>query len=122
MLAGKRQLDNLTAIIDRNGIQIDGFTEEVMPLEPLKEKYESFGWKVLEVDGHNISEIIKALHKSKSVFVKPVVIIADTIPGKGVDFMQWEYKWHGQTPDSRQAAEALKQLRALNGKIESELD
>jgi len=122
MMAGKNQLDNLTAIIDRNNIQIDGFTENVMPLEPLKEKYESFGWKVLEIDGHNISEVIKAVNSSKSVFVKPVVIIAHTIPGKGVDFMQWEYQWHGKVPNSKQTEEALRQLRNLKGKIESELD
>jgi len=122
MIAGKYQLDNLTAIIDRNNIQIDGFTENVMPLKSLKEKYESFGWKVLEIDGHNIPEIIKSVNASKSVFVKPVVIIAHTIPGKGVDFMQWEYQWHGKTPNSKQAEEALRQLRNLKGKIESELD
>ncbi|MDD3487753.1 MAG: transketolase [Candidatus Pacebacteria bacterium] len=122
MAANKYQLDNLTAIIDRNNIQIDGFTEKVMPLEPLKEKYESFGWKVLEVDGHNISEIIKAFQASKSIFVKPVVIIAHTIPGKGIDFMQWEYEWHGRVPDSHQAEMALQQLRNLKGKIKSELD
>ena len=121
MMAGKHQLDNLTAIIDRNNIQIDGFTENVMPLESLKEKYESFGWKVLEIDGHNIPEIIKALNASKSIFVKPVVIIANTIPGKGIDFMQWEYQWHGKVPNSKQAEEALRQLRSLKGKIESDL-
>jgi transketolase len=122
MTANKYQLDNLTAIIDRNNIQIDGFTENVMPLESLKEKYESFGWKVLEIDGHNISEIIKALNSSKSIFVKPVIIIAHTIPGKGIDFMQWEHEWHGRVPDSQQAEEALRQLRNLKGKIESELE
>ena len=122
MMAGKYQLDNLTAIIDRNNIQIDGFTENVMPLESLKEKYESFGWKVLEIDGHNIPEIIKTINASKSIFVKPVVIIAHTIPGKGVDFMQWEYQWHGKSPNSKQAEEALRQLRNMKGQIESELD
>jgi len=122
MLAGKHQLDNLTVIIDRNNIQIDGFTEKVMPLEPLKEKYEAFNWKVLEVDGHNLEELIRALDKTKSIFVKPVAIIANTIPGKGVDFMEWEYQWHGKVPNSQEAEEALKQLRSLKGKIQSELD
>lgn len=122
MMAGKYQLDNLTAIIDRNNIQIDGFTENVMPLESLKEKYESFGWKVLEIDGHNIPEIIKAVNASKSIFVKPVVIIANTIPGKGIDFMQWEHEWHGKVPNSKQAEEALRQLRKMKDQIESELD
>ncbi len=122
MLAGKHQLDNLTVIIDRNNIQIDGFTEKVMPLEPLKEKYEAFNWKVLEVDGHNLEELIRALDKTKSIFVKPVAIIANTIPGKGVDFMEWEYQWHGKVPDSKEAEEALRQLRTMKGKIQSELD
>ena len=122
MLAGKHQLDNLTIIIDRNNIQIDGFTEKVMPLEPLKEKYEAFNWKVLEVDGHNLEELIRALDKTKSIFVKPVAIIANTIPGKGVDFMEWEYQWHGKVPDSKEAEEALRQLRTMKGKIQSELD
>jgi len=120
MLAGKHQLDNLTVIIDRNNIQIDGFTEKVMPLEPLKEKYEAFNWKVLEVDGHNLEELIRALNKTKSIFVKPVAIIAYTIPGKGVNFMEWEYEWHGKVPNSQEAEEALKQLRTLKGKIELE--
>ncbi|HOK17309.1 MAG TPA: transketolase [Candidatus Paceibacterota bacterium] len=122
MFAGKHQLDNLTVIIDRNNIQIDGFTEKVMPLEPLKEKYEAFNWKVLEVDGHNLEEIINALYKAKSVFVKPVAIICHTIPGKGVDFMEWDYFWHGKTPNKIEAEEALRQLRSLKGKIQSELD
>lgn len=118
MLAGKLQLDNLTVLIDRNNIQIDGFTEKVMPLEPLKEKYESFGFKVLEVDGHNLEEIINALHKAKSIFSKPVAIICHTIPGKGVNFIEWEYQWHGKAPNSQEAEEALKQLRTLKGQIE----
>lgn len=122
MFAGKHQFDNLTVIIDRNNIQIDGFTEKVMPLEPLKEKYEAFNWKVLEVDGHNLEEIINALYKAKSVFAKPVAIICHTIPGKGVDFIEWDYFWHGKTPNEIEAEEALRQLRSLKGKIQSELD
>jgi transketolase len=93
-----------------------------MPLEPLKEKYEAFNWKVLEVDGHNIEELIRALDKTKSIFVKPVAIIANTIPGKGIDFMEWEYQWHGKAPDSKETEEALRQLRTMKGKIQSELD
>ncbi len=120
MLAGKHQLDNLTAIIDRNSIQIDGFTKNVMPLEPLKEKYESFGWKVIEVDGHNIPEIKQALQSAKSIFVRPVLIIAHTIPGKGVGFMEWEYRWHGKVPNSQEAEQALRELRTLKREIESE--
>ncbi len=122
LLAGKHQLDNLTVLIDRNGIQIDGFTEKVMPLEPLKEKYEAFNWKVLEVDGHNIKEIVYALSKAKSIFVKPVAIICHTIPGKGIDFMEWNYLWHGKAPNEKETEEALRQLRSLKGQIKTELD
>jgi transketolase len=120
MLASKYQLDNLTLIIDRNNIQIDGFTEKVMPLEPLKEKYEAFNFKVLEVDGHNLLEIINALNKAKAIFSRPVAIICHTIPGKGVDFIEWEYEWHGKAPNSKEAEEALRQLRTMKGKLEND--
>lgn len=120
MFAGKNKLNNLTVIIDRNNIQIDGFTENIMPLEPLKAKYEAFGWHVLEIDGHNFEEIINACNEAKAIFNKPVVIIAHTIPGKGVDFMEKDYKWHGMPPDEKQAKEALAELRTLQGKIRSE--
>lgn len=120
MFAGKNKLNNLTVIIDRNNIQIDGFTENIMPLEPLKEKYEAFGWHVLEIDGHNFEEIIDSCNEAKAIFNKPVVIIAHTIPGKGVDFMEKDYKWHGVPPDEKQAKEALTELRTLQGKIRSE--
>lgn len=120
MFAGKSRLSNLTAIIDRNNIQIDGFTEEVMPLEPLKEKYEAFNWHVLEIDGHNSEQIIDACNEAKAIFEKPTVIIAHTIPGKGVEFMEQEFKWHGKTPDKKQAREALHDLRTLGGRIVGE--
>lgn len=120
MFAGKNKLNNLTVIIDRNNIQIDGFTENIMPLEPLKQKYEAFGWHVLEIDGHNFEEIISACNEAKAIFNKPVVIIAHTIPGKGVDFMEKDYKWHGMPPNEKQAKEALAELRTLQGKIRSE--
>jgi len=90
MFAGKNKLFNITQIMDRNNIQIDGYTEDVMPLEPIKEKYEAFGWHVMEVDGHNMEEIIDACNKSKAIFEKPSLIIAHTIPGKGVDFIEWK--------------------------------
>jgi transketolase len=122
MFAGKNNLHNLTAIIDRNNIQIDGFTEDVMPLEPLAKKFESFNWSVIEIDGHNIRETIDALKKAKSIFENPTVIIAHTIPGKGVSFMSWNFEWHGKPPDPNQAKEALKQLRSLDGKIKSEYE
>ena len=120
MWAGKNKLDNLTAIIDRNNIQIDGFTEDIMPLEPLRDKYEAFGWHVLEIDGNNVREIYDALHQAKAVFEKPVAIIAHTIPGKGVDFMEFKFEWHGKPPNAEEAQKALHQLRTLGGKIKSE--
>lgn len=120
MLAGKYQLHNLTAIVDRNNIQIDGFTEDVMPLEPLADKYRAFNWYVLEVDGHNFEEIIAALRHARAVFEKPTVIIAHTIPGKGVDFMENDYHWHGKPPKADEARLALRELRTLRGKIRSE--
>lgn len=120
MFAGKNKLHNLTAWIDRNNIQIDGFTEDVMPLEPLKDKYEAFGWHVLEIDGHNYQEIIAAAHEAAAIFEKPSVIICHTIPGKGVDFMENDFHWHGTPPDPAQAKEALKELRSLRGRITGE--
>lgn len=122
MFAGKNRLNNLTAVVDRNNIQIDGFTEEIMPLEPLREKYEAFGWNVIEVDGHNIEEFIGAVYEARAIYEKPTVIIAHTIPGKGVDFMERNYLWHGIPPNKEQAREAMKQLRKLGGKIKSEHD
>ncbi len=120
MFAAKNKLRNLTALIDRNNIQIDGYTEDIMPLEPFKDKWEAFGWHVIEVDGHNIREIIDACNAAKAIYEKPTVIICHTIPGKGVDFMEYKYQWHGTPPDPKQAHEALKELRTLGGKIQSE--
>ena len=120
MFAAKYRLDNLTYIMDRNYIQIDGYTEDVMPLEPLKAKYEAFNWHVIEVDGHNIEAIVDAVNQAKAVFGKPVIIIAHTIPGKGVDFVEWEYSWHGKAPKPKEAKKALRELRTLRGKIRSE--
>lgn len=117
MFAGANRLRNLTVIIDRNNIQTDGFTEDVMPIDPLKEKYEAFGWYVIEIDGHNIEEFVDACEKAKAIFENPTVIIAHTIPGKGVDFMQWSPQWHAKTPDKRQAKIALKELRTLKGSL-----
>lgn len=120
--AGKYKLDNLTVIVDRNNIQIDGFTEDVMPLEPLRAKYESFNWHVIEIDGHNFQEIIGAVNQAKAIFEKPVAIIAHTIPGKGVDFMEYDFNWHGKPPNQEEAKKALSQLRTLGGKIKSEYE
>jgi len=131
MFAGKQKskLNNLTVVMDRNNIQIDGFTEEVMPLEPLREKYESFNWHVLEVNGHDIEEFVAATNEAKAIYEKPTVIIAHTIPGKGVSFMENDYLWHGAPPGKGpenmvlkedQGKVALKELRTLEGQIKSE--
>lgn len=120
MFAGDKKVTNLIQVMDRNNIQIDGFTENVMPLEPLKEKYESFGWHVLETDGNNIRSFIDTVEEAKAIFEKPVLIIAHTIPGKGVDFMESNFTWHGKPPNSEEAKKALSELRTLQGKIESE--
>lgn len=119
MFAGKYKLSQLIVYIDRNNIQIDGSTDDVMPLEDLRGKWESFGWHVQEIDGHNIDSVIDAASMARAISNKPSVIIAHTIPGKGVDFMEYDYKWHGVPPNKEQAKEALKKLRTLNGKITS---
>lgn len=120
MLAGKEKLRNLIAIVDRNNIQIDGYTEEVMPLEPLVKKWEAFGWHVQEIDGNNMHAIIDAVHEAKAVFEKPSVIIARTIPGKGVREFERKFEWHGKAPTKDEAKMALDELRTLGGKIKSE--
>lgn len=120
MLAGKYKLSNLIGIIDRNNIQIDGPTESVMPLEDLRAKWEAFGWHVIEIDGNNIDAVIDACAMAKAITEKPVMIIAHTVPGKGVDFMEYDFHWHGTAPDHKQAVKALHELRTLQGKIRSE--
>jgi transketolase len=120
MFAGARKLGNLINIIDRNYIQIDGPTETIMPLEPFADKYRAFGWHVLEVDGHNIRQIIDACHEAKAVADRPSCIIAHTIPGKGVDFMEYDFTWHGKPPSHDEAKVALDELRTLKGQIMSE--
>lgn len=129
MLAGKEKLWNLIAIIDRNNIQIDGVTEDIMPLEPLRAKWESWNWHVIEIDGHNFEEIVDAVNQGKAVFNKPTVIIAHTIPGKGVPEFERDFRWHGsppgkgptdKVPADKQGEVALKALRSLGGKIRGE--
>jgi len=120
MLAPKYHLSNLTAIIDRNNIQSDGFTEEILPLESLREKYEAFNWHVLEVDGNNIEEFIDAISEAKAIYEKPTLIISHTIPGKGVDFMEFDFHWHAGALNKEQAKKALEELKTLKGKIENE--
>lgn len=120
MLAGKEKLHNIIAIVDRNNIQIDGPTESVMPLEDLREKWEAFGWHVIEIDGNNIEAVIDACNMAKAVVEKPIVIIAHTVPGKGVDFMEYDFHWHGMPPNHEQAKQALHEIRTLKGKIRGE--
>ena len=117
MFAGKNKLNNLTGIIDRNNIQIDGYVEDIMPLEPLRAKYEAFNWNVIEIDGHNIEEIIDACSQAKATQEKPTCIIAHTIPGKGVRFMENKFEWHGKPPKPEEAEIALRELKAIGAKI-----
>lgn len=122
MLAGKERLHNLVAIADRNNIQIDGFTEDIMPLEPLRAKWEAFNWHVIEIDGHNIEEIVDAVGQAKAVFDRPSIIIAHTIPGKGVKDFERKFEWHGRVPNKEEAEMALKELRTRGDKIKSEYE
>ncbi|TSC69417.1 MAG: transketolase N-terminal domain protein [Parcubacteria group bacterium Gr01-1014_56] len=120
MFAGNNKLHNLTALIDRNNIQINGMTEHVMPLENLRAKYEAFNWHAIEIDGHNIREIIDAVDEAKAIYEKPTVIIAHTIPGKGIKEIEFDYTWHGKAPSKEEAKKFLHELRTMKGKIESE--
>jgi transketolase len=120
ILAGKEKLGNLIAIVDRNNIQIDGFTEDVMPLEPLSKKWESFNWHVQEIDGHNFEEIIGAIDRAKAVQNQPSVILARTIPGKGVPMFERKPEWHGKPPSKEEGKRALEILRTLGGRIKGE--
>ena len=120
MFAGKNKLRNLIAVVDRNNIQIDGFTENVMPLEPLADKWRAFNWHVIEVSGHDFRALNEAVEEAQAVYEKPTVIIAHTIPGKGVREFERDYKWHGKPPSKEEAKMALHELRTLGGKIKSE--
>ena len=108
--AAKFHLSNLTAIVDHNGVQLDGFVQEIMPIEPLAEKWKAFGWHVIEVDGHDISQLFDALMEVKQIQDKPTVILACTIKGKGVSFMENKAYWHGVAPNDEQLAQALNEL------------
>lgn len=118
MFAGKNKLSNLTQIIDRNRIQIDGDTEDIMPLEPFKAKYEAFNWAVVEIDGNDIQAIVDAVRSAETITDKPTLILANTVPGKGVSFMENDYTWHGKPPTAEQGQQALEELE----KIKENLD
>ena len=117
MTAAKFKLDNLTCIVDRNFIQIDGSTEDVMPLEPFADKYRAFNWEVFECDGNDIGAFIDVVERAKTVKGKPQVIIANTVPGKGVGYMEGDYTWHGKPPNREQADVALAELAAARERI-----
>ena len=130
MHAGREQPHNLIAVVDRNGIQIDGYTRDVMPLEPLREKFEAFNWHVIDVDGHSVQELYGAFGEARTVY-QPTVLIAHTVPGKGVSKFERDYRWHGAPPGKgpedmvtkdRQGEYALKELRTLKGTVTSESD
>lgn len=118
MFAGANKLSNLTAVIDRNNIQINGMTENIMPLEPLADKWRAFNWHVIEIDGHNMEAIVDAVEQAKAVVEKPTVIIARTIAGKGIKEIEYDYEWHGKSPNKDQEQKWLKELRTMKGKIE----
>ena len=118
MFAGANKLSNLIGVIDRNNIQINGMTENVMPLEPLADKWRAFGWHVLEIDGHNMEAIVDAVSEAHSIFEKPTIIIAHTIPGKGIKEIEFDYEWHGKPPNKEEEQKFLKELRTMRGQIE----
>lgn len=114
LIAAKYKLSKLTAIVDYNDVQLDGPVHEIMPVEPFAEKWRAFNWAVLEIDGHNVGEILSALEKAKEIGGKPTVIIARTTKGKGVSFMEGKSAWHGKAPDDSQYAQAVEELNGKN--------
>lgn len=120
MFAGKNRLAGLTAIMDRNNIQIDGRTEDVMPLEPLADKYRAFNWHIIEVGGNDIRAFVSAVEEAKAIVEKPTLIIAHTIPGKGVSEIEFDYRWHGKPPTEEEGKRFLKEIRSMGGKITHE--
>ncbi len=119
MFAGANRLSNLTGVIDRNNIQINGMTEDVLPLEPLREKYEAFNWHVIDIDGHNMEDFVNAVEQAKAIYERPTLIIAHTIPGKGIKEIEFDYRWHGKPPSTEEEQKWLAELRTLQGKIEA---
>lgn len=118
--AGKYRLDNLVVIVDRNYIQIDGQTETVMPLDPFEAKYRAFNWHVIECSGNDVVDVIRALEEAQGVAQKPVCIVAHTVPGKGVSFMEGSYLWHSQPFKPGEAERALDELRATEARLRAD--
>lgn len=110
MFAAKYKLDNLIGFVDRNNIQIDGTTDDIMPLNPLADKFRAFNWHVIEINGNDMKQIISAFNEAKKYHGKPIVVICKTIPGKGVSFMEKRFEWHGKTPNKEEAIKALNQI------------
>jgi transketolase len=110
MAASHYKIDNLCAILDRNKLQIDGPTEKVMSIEPVKPKFDAFGWHTIEINGHDFKDLLRAFHEAQMTKGKPTIIIANTIKGKGVSFMEGSVKFHGKTPNKDELAIALKEL------------
>lgn len=117
MFAGKAKLDNLVGIVDRNSIQIDGATEDVMPLEPFADKYRAFGWHVIVIDGNDIAEIVTAFEEARLVKGRPTLILAVTVPGKGIRSIEGDYLWHGKPPTKDEAKAFLAELQAARGSL-----
>lgn len=120
MFAGKYKLSNLIAVMDRNNIQIDGMTEDIMPLEPIADKYRAFNWHVLEVNGNDVRAFIAAIEEAKAIYEKPTLIVAHTIPGKGVPEIEFDYRWHGKPPTQEEGKRFLKEIRTMTGKVPHE--
>ena len=112
MFAGKNRLSNLISIMDRNNIQIEGDTEDIMPLEPLADKYRAFNWHVIEIDGHNMRDIVDAIDEARAIHEKPILLLAHTIPGKGVKEIEGDYKWHGKPPSDEELVRFIEQIKA----------
>ncbi|MDP3726437.1 MAG: transketolase [bacterium] len=120
LFAGKHKLDNLICVVDRNNIQIDGNTEDIMPLEPLRKKYEAFNWHVIEINGNDMEDVVRGFEEAKSIHQMPICIIAHTIPGRGVSYMENNYKWHSQPFKAGEAEQALNELKTIEAKLLSE--
>lgn len=120
LFAGKNRLNNLVCVVDRNHIQIDGKTENIMPLEPLADKYRAFNWHVIECNGNDIADVVRAFEEAKSAYQQPIVIIAHTIPGRGVSYMENDYLWHSQPFKPGEAERALKELKAIEAKLKAD--
>jgi transketolase len=113
------KLDNLIGIIDRNGLQIDGATEEIMKLEPIRKRWKSLGWKIIEIDGHQMLQILDAFHRATRVWQKPALLIAHTLKGKGVSFMQGTLSFHGKPPTEEQYGKAMSELNSAEEALKS---